>query len=483
MEFSQEEILKHFQEIWGYEKFRHPQGEIVNTLLQHKDALIIIPTGAGKSICFQLPALLKEGLTLVISPLIALIENQVQELLNRQLPAGILHSEISKYEGKKTLQKIQNQQLRLLYLSPENLLSSPVFSVLCLPEIKINGIILDEAHCLAQWGDTFRPNYRKLGIIRPTLLKHKPPNTKIAIAAFTATADPETQKIIIDTLKLNQPEKFLINPYRNNLHLKVKNIWTPRGRKKQLLNFIKSKKYSSGLIYVRTRKESESLANYLQDLGYQNAAYHAGLSGNQRRKIEQDWLIGKIKFVVSTSAFGMGINKADVRWICHYQPPQLLSEYIQEIGRGGRDGKVSDALMLISEPTGFLNPEDKNRREFFQHKIENEYRKALEIAKKISFTDNIENVSKKYDNCQLYLAIFHSAKQLKWLDPFTYQKNAQIDVKAVQNLIIRQRKLNTQMTNFLTTKSCRWQFLLSAFGFNSNNNFKCGNCDRCQKSK
>lgn len=481
MEFSKEEILSSFQKIWGYEKFRYPQEEIIETLLTSKDALIVMPTGGGKSICFQLPALLQEGLTLVISPLIALMENQVKELIAKQLPAALLHSEISRNERKTILQRIENQEIRLLYLSPETLLSQPIFSLISRPEIKINGLILDEAHCLAQWGETFRPAYRRLGIIRPILLKHKPPQTQIPIAAFTATADHQTKQTITLKLQLSNPEKFLINPYRNNLNLKVQIIWTPKGRKQKMLNFINSKKQQSGLIYVRSRKDSELLANWLQDLGYKNAAYHAGLDAYKRREIEEDWLTNKIQFVVCTSAFGMGINKPDVRWICHYQAPQLLSEYIQEIGRGGRDGKPTDTLTLISEPTGFLNPEDKNMREFFWRKIEKEYQKALEIADKIPVTENIDILSRKYANCQLYLAILHSAKQLKWLDPFHYQLVSKIDANAVKNLINRQRNLNLQMTNYLTTKSCRWAFLLSAFGFDSKDNFECGHCDNCQK--
>lgn len=294
------------------------------------------------------------------------MENQVQELRDRHLPAGLLHSELPSSKRWQTLQLLERQQLRLLYLSPETLLSALVWERLCQPQLKINGLILDEAHCLVQWGDTFRPAYRRLGAVRPALLKSKPSGTKIAIAAFTATADPATQQMIEQVLQLQQPDVFRQNPYRENLHLKVQTVWTPRGRKQRLLKFIQAKPGQAGLIYVRTRRDSESLADWLGQLGYATAAYHAGLSPDERRSIEASWLSSAMPFVVCTSAFGMGINKSNVRWVVHFHAPSLLSEYVQEIGRAGRDGKQSVALMLISEPTGWLDPEDKQRQRFLR---------------------------------------------------------------------------------------------------------------------
>jgi ATP-dependent DNA helicase RecQ len=474
------EVKTAFKKYWGYDDFRHPQGEIIKTLLEGKDVLIIMPTGWGKSICFQLPALLKTGLTLIISPLVALMENQVGELQQKQLPAALLHSEIPKSERQKTLQLIEKQQLRLLYLSPETLLSLPVWERITNPNIVINGLILDEAHCLAQWGETFRPAYRRLGVIRPTLLKSKPPETKIAIAAFTATADLETQKIIKETLSLKNPQEFIVNPYRQNLHLNVKVNWTPRGKKRQLINFLKSQQNQSGLLYVRSRKNSELLANLLQQLGYKNSAYHAGLSAIQRRKIEREWLKENIQFVVCTSAFGMGINKSNIRWVCHYQAPQLLSEYIQEIGRGGRDGNPTEILTLISEPTGFFNPEDRQLRQFFLEQIEKKYQKALEIASQIPQASSLDYIQKKYPNYELYLAILNSGNKLIWPDPFSYKIIEKVSPNSLRFLRDRQRKLNQQTRDFLYTKQCRWQFLLTAFGLNRNDHFKCGHCDNCR---
>ena len=214
---SWHQVRATFQQIWGYEDFRPPQGEIIQSLLTKKDTLIIMPTGGGKSICFQLPALLQTGVTLVVSPLVALMENQVQELKERKLKAALLHSQLSVSQRRQTLQALERQELRLLYLSPETLLSRPVWEKLSHPELVINGLILDEAHCLVQWGDTFRPAYRRLGAVRPALLKSKRRGTKIALAAFTATADPLAQTVISETLGLQQPNVFRLNPYRTHL--------------------------------------------------------------------------------------------------------------------------------------------------------------------------------------------------------------------------------------------------------------------------
>ena len=203
-----ENVRVAFKKIWGYEDFRPPQGEIIRSLLSKRDTLIVMPTGGGKSICFQLPALLQSGLTLVVSPLVALMENQVQELRQRHLPAALLHSELPSYQRKQTLQALERQQLRLLYLSPETLLSPPVWERLCQPQLKINGLILDEAHCLVQWGETFRPAYRRLGAVRPALLKSKPEGTQIAIASFTATADPTAQKLFGKFCNCNNQKYF-----------------------------------------------------------------------------------------------------------------------------------------------------------------------------------------------------------------------------------------------------------------------------------
>ena len=473
---SDHDLRTALKAIWGYDDFRSPQKEIVNCLISQKDALIIMPTGGGKSICFQLPALLNTGLTLVISPLVALMENQVEELRQKQQKAGLLHSELPALQRQKTLQALENKELRLLYLSPETLLSPIVWQKLSNPQLQINGLILDEAHCLVQWGDSFRPAYRRLGTVREALLKSKPPGTKISIAAFTATADPLAEKIISQVLKLDKPDIFKINPYRENLNPIVRIAWTPRGRKQQLLKFIQKRPNQVGLIYVRTRKDSEYLSQWLIERGYETASYHAGLSPTERRNIEANWLGGKILFVVSTCAFGMGINKSDVRWVVHFHPPYLLSEYVQEIGRAGRDGKPADVLTLVSEPTGFLDDGDKQRQKFFEQQLQLQQQRARKLVKKLPPQGEINSVIKEFPNSAVALSLLHSNGQLEWLDPFHYSISSQSGKPAQTQL-----KAAKQMTEYLRIKKCRWRFLLNAFGFETPIvNWRCGHCDNCR---
>ncbi|MFN4876426.1 MAG: RecQ family ATP-dependent DNA helicase [Aphanizomenon sp.] len=472
---SDHDVRAALKTIWGYDDFRPPQKEIVNSLILQKDALIIMPTGGGKSICFQLPALLKTGLTLVISPLVALMENQVEELRQKQQKAGLLHSELPALQQQKTLQALEKKELRLLYLSPETLLSPIVWQKLSNPQLQINGLILDEAHCLVQWGDTFRPAYRRLGTVREALLKSKPPGAKISIAAFTATADPLAQKIISQVLKLDKPDIFKINPYRQNLNPIVRIAWTPKGRKQQLLNFIQKRPKQVGLIYVRTRKDSEYLSQWLIENGYQTASYHAGLSPAERRNIEANWLGGKILFVVCTCAFGMGINKSDVRWVVHFHAPHLLSEYVQEIGRAGRDGKPADVLTLISEPTGFLDSGDKQRQKFFEQQLQLQQQKARKLVNKLPPQGEINTIIKQFPDSAVALSLLHSNGQLEWLDPFHYSISSQS-----VNSSKTQLQAGKQMTAYLTIKQCRWRFLLNAFGFETPTvNWCCGHCDNC----
>jgi ATP-dependent DNA helicase RecQ len=474
MQVSEQDIRTQLQKIWGYPDFRPPQGEIVRSLLQQQDTLIVLPTGAGKSICFQLPALLQQGVTIVVSPLVALMENQVQELQAQNLAAATLHSELPSNQQRQTIKLLKAQKLRLLYLSPETLLSDRIWSILIQPQLQINGLILDEAHCLVQWGETFRPAYRRLGAVRPAILAHKPSGTKIPIAAFTATADPAAQKVITETLQLDRPTKFLINPHRPNLHLSLQTVWTPRGRHQKLKGFIDHFPQEAGLVYVRTRRDAEELAALLTQTGSKTAAYHAGLGAQQRRKVEQQWLTDELQFVVCTCAFGMGINKPDVRWIAHYQTPLLLSEYVQEVGRAGRDGKPAAAMMLVCEPTGWLYPDDKQRQTFFLSQLAQLDLQAQQLAKKIPIAGNITDLKQQFPQAEISLAIWQSQGQLTWQTPFAFQRSP-------SKLKSRDPGAYQQMLEYAKTKNCRWQYLLTAFGFTDQGaSWRCGHCDRCK---
>ncbi|MGK7954446.1 MAG: ATP-dependent DNA helicase RecQ [Crocosphaera sp.] len=475
-------IYQNLEKIWGYKEFRTPQKEIINCLLEGKDALIIMPTGGGKSLCFQLPALLKQGLTIVISPLVALMENQVNELKNKQLPAELLHNEVPRQQRQRTLQKIAQQQIRLLYLSPETLLSPPVWELLIKPHIEINGLILDEAHCLVQWGETFRPAYSRLGAVRQALLKHKLLDKNIAIAAFTATADPQSQQIIKNNLQLKNPKIFVISPYRKHLNLGIKIAWTARCRRHQLLNFIKQRQKQSGLVYIRSRRQSEELSQWLKELNYKVASYHAGLSSIERREIEKKWLENKLQFVVCTSAFGLGINKPDVRWIVHYQAPLLLSEYLQEIGRGGRDGKQANTLTLISEPTGCLDPSDQQRNQYFLQQLQKKYQQAKHYFKQIPQQGNIIKVKQELPKIEITLSLLYRWKMLKWLDPFHYELTSDLSSLRINQIIKISQQESQQIKQYFMTHSCRWQYILRVFGFlEEARGFRCGHCDNCSR--
>ena len=466
-----------FQKIWGYDDFRPPQGEIARAIFNGQDTLTIMPTGGGKSVCFQLPALMQAGLTLIVSPLVALMENQVQELADKRLAAAALHSELSAKARWRTMKALENNRLRLLYLSPETLLSQPVWEILIQPHIKINALVLDEAHCLTQWGDSFRPTYRRLGAVRPALLANRPEGTKIAIAAFTATADPITQKTLRSVLRLRSPQVIRLNPYRSNLHLSVRPTWTPRGKKNALSQFIQRQGKQSGLIYARTRRGTEALAKQFAQAGYKVKAYHGGLAAPQRRRIESQWIQGECQFVVCTSAFGMGINKPDCRWVAHYEVPSLLSEYVQEVGRGGRDGKPAVALALVSEPTGVFSPEDKQRWKFFEQKAQLMERSAIQLIRQIPAEGSIEDVKSQFKEGAQDLALLHRNGQLEWTDPFSYrlQKNRKIRIDNQPSAV-------ELMKRYLFSKQCRWQVLLQAFGFKKEaKGMRCGTCDSCTK--
>jgi len=463
------------QKFFGYSEFRSPQREIINCLLQKQDALIVLPTGGGKSICFQLPALMQPGLTLVISPLVALMENQVQELRQKKLPAALLHSELPSGQYRQTLWLLANQRLRLLYLSPETLLSAKVWQVLTQPAIKVNAIVLDEAHCLVHWGDTFRPVYYRLGSVRRSLSESS--TSKIAVAAFTATADPQAQQTIQRVLQLENPQHFRLSPYRANLHLDVQIIWTPHQRRQRLLTFIGQQARQAGLVYVRTRRDSEELALWLTQQKFQTAAYHAGLSPEERREIEQDWLSGKLQFVVCTNAFGMGINHPHVRFVVHFHAPTMLAEYVQEVGRAGRDRKPAHALMLISEPTGWLDSTDKQRSQFFTQQAQKQYRMAKALIHKLPLEGEVDVVKRQFKDGAIALSLLHHIGYLEWVDPFHYVIKGR---SSLANLGTSNQQATQQMQRYLYTRDCRWQFLLAAFGFATEaQTMRCGHCNNC----
>ncbi|NJN76311.1 MAG: ATP-dependent DNA helicase RecQ, partial [Synechococcaceae cyanobacterium RL_1_2] len=441
------------------------------------------PTGAGKSLCFQLPALMSKGTTIVVSPLIALMENQLGGLRAKNIPAACLHSNLPRAFRLKVLTSLAAQKLKLLYLAPETLLTPSVWNQLLKPELKINGLIIDEAHCLAAWGDTFRPAYHRLGVVRSKLEAAKSGYGIIPIAAFTATAAPQTQQLITQSLGLRTPTKFLVNPYKANIDLKIRSVWTPRGRRNALHHFIAHQGSNSGLVYTRSRRSSEEIAEWLRSLGYTTQAYHGGLNPIGRRAIEQNWLQNQIQFVVCTCAFGMGIDKPDVGWVAHYEAPNLLNEYIQEIGRGGRNGDRVKTLTLVSEPTGLFNGEDRQRQNSLMRQIRQQIGQLTHLISQLPPEGDIYNINRQWKGAELALALLQSSGQVTWQDPFRYRLKPPINQKHLGNqILLREQQLMGQTRNFFKTKSCRWQFILMASGFQrESQGFRCGHCDNCKK--
>ncbi len=325
-------LRRHF----GYQHFRPLQLEIIEAVAGGKDCLVVMPTGGGKSICYQVPALLQPGLTLVISPLISLMQDQVSALKSNGIAAAFLNSSQSLSEQQALVEELLLAEIRLLYVSPERLLTEDTTRLLS--RVKVNLIAVDEAHCISQWGHDFRPEYSRLGEIRRVL-------PDAPMIALTATADRLTRQDISERLSLRNPQGFLASFDRPNIHLKV----VPgQDRIQHIVQFVRKRPGQAGIVYCISRKSTESLAQKLKAQGFSVAFYHAGMTPQARYRVQDDFLNDKLDIMCATVAFGMGIDKPNVRWVVHYNLPKNLESYYQEIGRAGRDGLPSEALLFFS---------------------------------------------------------------------------------------------------------------------------------------
>ncbi|WP_233432712.1 DNA helicase RecQ [Megamonas funiformis] len=358
------------QKFYGYEDFRPGQKKVVESLLNRNDTVAIMPTGAGKSICFQIPALLFEGVTLVISPLISLMKDQVDSLRQLGIAAVYINSSVSKAQLYKDLQDISAGFYKIIYIAPERLISE------YLPDsfknLNISMVAVDEAHCLSQWGHDFRPSYRNI-LNFTNSLRIKP-----IISAFTATATPEVKTDIINLLGLKQPNVFVTGFDRPNLYFSVL-----RGEVKDkfVIDYVKKHQDEAGIIYVGTRKDVDALQVLLEIKGIKAGRYHAGMTDEERNQMQEDFLYDNLSVMVATNAFGMGIDKPNVRYVIHYNMPKNMEAYYQEAGRAGRDGLSGNCILLYS-------PQDTQLQKFLISKsTESEIRQQLEYKRLQSMVD------------------------------------------------------------------------------------------------
>ena len=332
------ELLLLLKRFFGYTSFRPLQAEIIQRVLQKKDSLVLMPTGGGKSICFQLPAIYLPGTALVVSPLISLMKDQVEGLLANGIPATTLNSMVPEEERNRVCQLCIQGKVKLLYISPERVISELHW---LLPRIDISLIAIDEAHCISHWGHDFRPEYAQLSVLKENF-------PRVPIIALTATADKITRADIINQLKLHEPATFISSFDRPNLSLTVRRGLSKKEKIAATVHFIRKHPHQSGIIYCLSRNNTESLVEELAEYGIRAVAYHAGLSHEVRERAQEDFINDRIRVVCATVAFGMGIDKSNVRWVIHFHMPGSIENYYQEIGRAGRDGRPSDTLLFYS---------------------------------------------------------------------------------------------------------------------------------------
>lgn len=391
--------LESLKKIFGYDAFRLHQQDIVEGLIRGEDAFVLMPTGGGKSLCYQLPALHRPGVGIVVSPLISLMKDQVDSLKAYGVKAAFYNSSLSGTEARKVLARLHGGKLDLLYIAPERLMSREFLERLT--DIPIALFAIDEAHCISQWGHDFRPEYRQLGRLRGLF-------PEIPLIALTATAEAHTRRDILERLGLRQARSYISGFDRPNIRYTVLEKRKPFA---QLTTFLQPRHKGAGIVYCLSRQRVEKVAGALTEAGFQAAPYHAGLSAGARKQVQEDFLRDDIRIIVATVAFGMGIDKSNIRWVVHYDIPKNIESYYQETGRAGRDGLPAEALLLfgygdISLARGLIeNSKNPERRRIELHKLNAMvgYAEALSCRRRILLGYFGESLAEDCGNCDICL--------------------------------------------------------------------------------
>jgi len=393
MEKNPQTLLKN---IFGYDEFRPLQQEIIDRTLAGNDSFVLMPTGGGKSMCFQIPALCFDGITIVVSPLISLMKDQVQALQSNGIKADFFNSSISPQAENDVITRATKGEIQLLYLSPEKLIS---VSNTWLKNLNIKLVAIDEAHCVSMWGHDFRPEYTQLKVFRNSL-------PAVPFIALTATADKSARADIEEQLGLKDSKLFISSFDRQNLSIEVRGQIPKKKKLQEIERFVERKKNESGIIYCLSRKNTEEVADYLKEKGHSVAFYHAGMDADERERVQTEFIIDDTKIIVATIAFGMGIDKSNVRWVIHYNLPKNLEGYYQEIGRAGRDGLPSETRLYYNMGDFVLYSQfadDGANSEMQKDKLSRmlQFAEAKSCRRKILLSYFGEHLTKDCGNCDV----------------------------------------------------------------------------------